>query len=83
MNVTGITSTLPSFTPQYSIVDAAQASAPAMEVQSEFSNAMTVSLQASVQVMDMANSAFEQAAAQLLEGLAQMTGVGQNFDATV
>jgi hypothetical protein len=46
-------------------------------------NAINFRLQASVQVMDMANSAFEQAAAQLIESMAAMTGAGQNVDMVV
>ena len=81
--ISGITPTMPIIIDQYSMINATQAPAPTLEIKSDFSDVMNVSLQASVQVMDMANSAFEQAAAQLLEGLAQMTGVGQNFDVMV
>ena len=44
------------------------------------SGALDLSLQASIQVMDMANANFEAAAQQLIDSMAAMTGVGQNFD---
>ena len=79
--ISPITSTVPSIIDQYSMINMTQPPAPAREIQADFSDVMNVSLETSVQVMDMANNAFEQAARQLLEGMAQMTGVGQNFDA--
>ena len=82
MNISGITSTMPSIDQQYSMAGA-QAPAPVQETQPVSPEVMNVGMEASVQVLDMANSAFEAAASQLIDSMAQMTGVGQNFDATV
>jgi len=43
-------------------------------------DAVNVSLQASIKVMNMAQSAFENAAAELIEAMASATGVGANVD---
>ena len=77
MNVSGVTATMPSFD-QYSL----PSPAAAPEVAS--SDLVNVSVAASIQVMDMAQNVFEDAAARLIESMAAaMTGVGQNVDITV
>ena len=84
MTVNGITSTMPSLEQQYSMGGASQAPAPVQELQQVSSqDIVNVGMEASVQVMDMANRAFEDAASQLIDTMAQMTGVGTNFDARV
>ena len=83
MFVAGVTSTMPDFDQQYGTVGATQPAAPAQDAQPVSPEAMNVGMQASVQVMDMANNMFEQAASQLIDSMAQMTGVGRNFDMSV
>ena len=83
MNVTGVTSTMPSMEQQYSMTGAAQAPPPVQEPQVMSQDIVNVPMELSVQTLDMANSAFEDAASQLIDSMAQMTGVGQNFDARV
>ena len=83
MNITGVTSTMPSIDQQYSMAGQTAPPAPAQEVQPVSSDVVNVGMQASVQVMDMANSAFEDAASQLIDSMAAMTGVGQNIDIRV
>ena len=83
MNITGVTSTMPTIDQQYSMVGQTAPPAPAQEAQPISSETMNVGMQASVQVLDMANSAFEDAASQLIDSMAQMTGVGQNVDISV
>ena len=46
-------------------------------------DAISASVQASVQVMDMALSAFEDSARELIASMAAATGIGQNIDITV
>jgi len=82
MNISGVTATAQTMPSQvnnqmYEQVQAMeQGSIPA-------SNAINTSLMASVQVMDLAQSAFEDAAARLIDTMSAMTGVGQNFDISV
>ena len=74
MNISGVTQTAVAMpTLQTETMPIAPESAPSADV-------VNVSLAASIQVMDMAQSAFEDAAAQLI---AQMTGLGQNVDITI
>ena len=86
MNITGVTSTMPSMEQSFAMTGA-QASAPVQEVGAVDTpmemDAASFSVQVSTEVMDMANQAFDAAAQQLIQQMAQMTGVGQNFDARV
>jgi len=81
MNVTGVTSTAPAM-PVSQIQNQIQEQVQALDQTSApvAADAISASVAASVKVMDLAQSAFEDAAAQLI---ASMTGVGQNFDMTV
>ena len=82
VNISGITSTMPSIDMQYS--GTTQGTSPVQETGSVSApEPVNVGMEASVAVMDMANGAFEDAARQLIDSMAQMTGVGQNFDAVV
>ena len=83
MNISGVTQTMPAMNQQASMIGASQASAPAQEIQSSSPDVMDVGMQASTQVLDMANRQFEEAANQLLRDMATMTGVGQNLDIRV
>ena len=74
---------MPSMEQQYSMTGAAQAPAPVQEPQVTSQDMTNVAMELSVQTLDMANSSFEDAATQLTDSMAQMTGVGQNFDARV
>ena len=74
---------MPSVSEQYGMVGATQAPAPAQEPQVVSQDMTNVAMELSVQTLDMANSSFEDAATQLVDSMAQMTGVGQNFDARV
>ena len=74
---------MPSMDQQYSMTGAAQAPAPAQEPQVVSQDMVNVAMELSVQTLDMANSAFEDAASQLIDSMAQMTGVGQNIDIRV
>ena len=48
--------------------------------ESASSSPTSLGLEVSVQVLDMATSAFEDAASRLISEMASMTGVGQNVD---
>ena len=82
MNISGVTMTAPVL-PQNQAVPQPPAPAETTDqmagTASELS-AMNTSLMASVQVMDMAQNAFEDAAMQLIETMSAVTGVGQNVD---
>jgi len=84
MNISGISPAAPSVTiaptqqkayEAYSLIQG-QAKAPA-------SDAINTSLMASIKVMDMAQSAFEDAAAKLIETMSAMTGTGRSVDISV
>ena len=83
MNISGVTQTAqilpgsqpPAAEPQVQSADLAQ---PAMGA-----DAVNFSAQVSTQVMDMAQSAFENAANELISQMAATTGVGQNIDMSV
>ena len=86
MNITGVTQTaqiLPQnqVVPQPPAVD--QARSQMGDAAAPSADAINVSMAASIQVMDMAQSSFEDAANQLIETMAAATGVGQNVDLTV
>ena len=83
MNISGVTQTMPSIDQQYSMIGASQSPSPAQEVQASSPEVMNVGMEASVQVLDMANRQFEEAANQLMRDMATMTGVGQNLDIRV
>jgi hypothetical protein len=74
MNVMGITPAMPT-------MDGALPALPqTYEAQPVSMDAINFSMAVSTEVMDMATSAFEQAAAELISQMAAMTGVGQNLD---
>ena len=86
MNVQGVTQTA-NIMPPYQIMPQspaqqvyggrqAQEAAPAAD-------AINASMAASVQVMDMSQSAYEDAANELIASMAAATGIGQNVDVTV
>ena len=82
MNISGVTQTaqvLPgsqaSAEPQVQSVDQTQSAMGA--------DAVNFSAQVQTQVMDMAQSQFEDAANQLISTMAAATGVGQNVDVSV
>ena len=82
MNISGVTQTAqvlpgsqpPPADPQ---VQAAQ------EVTATGADAVNLSAQVSTQVLDMAQSQFEDAANQLISTMAAATGIGQNVDVSV
>jgi len=83
MNISGVTQTaqiLPGSQPAASEaqIQAADQSQAAMGA-----DAVNFSAQVSTQVMDMAQSAFENAANELISQMAATTGVGQNIDVSV
>ena len=71
MEITGITQTAPSS----QVVDLTQA-----QMAQSAPDAMNVSMEASIRVMSMAQNAFEAAAAELIDAMAAVTGVGTNLD---
>jgi len=83
MNISGVTQTAqvlpstqaPSEMQQIQSADVAEAAMGA--------DAVNFSAQVSTQVMDMAQSAFEDAANELISTMAAATGVGQSVDVTV
>jgi len=87
MNITGVTTTTPAMTipslqgynqdqAQYQDLIEDAASTPS-------SNAINVSMAASIQVMDLAQSAFTDAAEQLISSMSAATGIGQNVNMLV
>jgi len=81
MTITGVTQTAPVL-PQTQ----GAAQSPEMGQMPESpvaAEAMNMSMAVSVQVLDMAQSFFEDAAQQLIDTMSAMTGVGQNVDMTV
>jgi len=83
MNISGVTQTA-------QILPGSQAAAAEPQVQSADlaqpamgADAVNFSAQVSTQVMDMAQSAFENAANELISQMAAATGVGQNIDMSV
>ena len=82
MNIAGVTQTaqvLPGSQPQAAQV---QTQAPE-QTQIAGADAVQFSAQVATQVMDMAQSQFENAANELISSMAAATGVGQNVDMTV
>ena len=83
MNISGVTQTAqvlpgsqaPAADPQVQSLDQQQAISGA--------DAVNFSAQVSTQVMDMAQSQFEDAANQLISTMAAATGVGANVDVSV
>ena len=83
MNISGVTQTAqvlpgsqtPASEPNVQSVDQTQAAMGA--------DAVNFSAQVQTQVMDMAQSQFEDAANQLISTMAAATGVGQNVDVSV
>ena len=78
MNITGVTQTAPILPQTYGmaqIPDLEQIPASPQEM-----SAIEASMAMSIQVQDLALSSFEDAAAQLIEALSAMTGVGQHVD---
>ena len=79
MNIQGVTSTMMD---QFQYMQTAQP--PAGPESEQTMSAAEFQAAASVQVLDMAQNAFEDAAAQLLSSMTSaMTGVGQSVDMTV
>ena len=90
MNITGVTQTAPilpqeQIAPQPPAPEQGRVQAQGIEQATSpaAADAMNISLAASVQVMDMAQSSFEDAANQLIASMAATTGVGQNIDYSV
>ena len=83
MTISGVTQTMPSIDQQASMIGTTQPPSPAQEVQGSSPEVRNVGMEASTQVLDMANRQFEEAANQLLRDMATMTGVGQNLDIRV
>jgi len=87
MNVQGVTQTtniLPPYhvMPQSPAAQQVNAGRQAQET-APVADAISVSMAASIQVMDMAQSAYEDAASELIASMAAATGIGQNVDITV
>ena len=82
MNIAGVTQTaqvVPGSQPQ-----AAEPQVQAMsETQPTGADVVNLSAQVSTQVLNMAQSQFEDAANQLISTMAAATGVGQNVDVSV
>ena len=83
MNISGVTQTA-------QILPGSQAPAADQQIQpvgqteaAMGADAVNFSAQVSTQVMDMAQSQFEDAANQLISTMAATTGVGQNVDVSV
>jgi len=82
MNIAGVTQTAqvlpgaqqPAMEPQVQSTDISQ---------SVSADAVNFSAQVSTQVLDMAQSAFEDAANELISTMAASTGIGQNVDMSV
>jgi hypothetical protein len=82
MNISGVTMTAPVI-PQVQ-AQAVEQSPTVGQDQQQTLNEINTSMQASVQVMDMALSSFDDAASQLISSMAaSITGVGQNVDVSV
>jgi len=84
MNISGVTHTaqvLPPPPAEAAYAASAEAAAPAGEVAAVGADAVAFEAQVATQVMDMAQSQFEDAANQLISQMAAATGVGQNVDA--
>ena len=85
MNITGVTQTTQVF-PQDQMAQQPQAVSQAQEAEQTTASGadmISTSMAISVQVLDMAQSSFEDAANRLLESMAAATGIGQNIDLTV
>jgi len=83
MNISGVTQTA-------QVLPNTQAAAPEPSVQSSDlaqtavgADAVNFSAQVQTQVLDMAQSQFEDAANQLIASMAAATGIGQNVDMSV
>ena len=82
MNIAGVTQTaqvLPTTQPQAE----PQAQAVTQAEPTAGADSINLSAQVSTQVLDMAQSQFEDAANQLISTMAAATGVGQNVDMSV
>jgi len=82
MNISGVTMTAPVL-PQNQAVPQPPAPEQRPESDAEMSSEMSTMntrMMASVQVLDMAQESFEDAAMQLIETMSAVTGVGQNVD---
>ena len=79
MNIQGVTMTAPVMpAPQ------AQGAAPLQSPEgAQGAESLNLSSAVSTQVLDMAQSQFEDAASQLIDQMAAMTGVGQSIDMQV
>jgi hypothetical protein len=82
MNIAGVTQTA-------QVLPISQTQEPQVQARDEAqtmgqgADAVNLSAQVSTQVLDMAQSQFEDAANQLIATMAAATGVGQNFDLSV
>jgi len=82
MNIAGVTQTaqvLPQTQTQNQVPEPVQP----QEAQNLSGDVVNMSAQVSTQVLDMAQSQFEDAAQQLISTMAAATGIGQNVDMTV
>ena len=84
MNIAGVTQTA-QVIPQQDLMQSQnpQPAQSADEVQNLSGDAVNFSAQVSTQVLDMAQSQFQDAAEQIIATMAAATGVGQNVDMSV
>jgi len=80
MNITGVTQTAPILPDNQTAPQPKAVSQTGSQDQASGADAIYASMEASIQVMDMANTVFEDAANQLIASMAATTGVGQNID---
>ena len=78
MSIAGIGQTIPDYSMAIGAMEAPASSEPASGA-----DMIGARMEASVRVLDMANSFVEDAAGQLIASMNQMTGVGQNIDIRV
>ena len=83
MNITGVTQTaqvLPQVQTQNQVPEPVQPQGQSQDLSGDVVN---LSAQVSTQVLDMAQSQFQDSAEQLISSMAAATGIGQNVDMSV
>ena len=83
MNIAGVTQTAQVLPGSQTPAAEQQPTQAPQEAQAMGADAVNLSAQVSTQVLDMAQSQFEDAANQLISTMAAATGVGQNVDMSV
>jgi len=83
MNIAGVTQTAQVLPGSQAPAAEQQSVQAPQEAQAMGADAVNLSAQVSTQVLDMAQSQFEDAANQLISTMAAATGVGQNVDMSV